>query len=111
MVFVACPAEERAFRFSRTFHNMERVERIFVIEIDFVKHFHHATCSSRIEIMIFDGSKLSFHEILKTPKITETWPLVPRHVLQIARGSSLARISLPGGRGRRGAGMKFSQRI
>ena len=47
--------------------------------------------------MIFDGSKLKFHEILKTSKITETLPLVTPHVLQIARGSSLARISLPCG--------------
>ena len=41
--------------------------------------------------MIFDGSKSNLHEIFKTSKFTETLPLVTAHVLQIARGSSLAR--------------------
>ena len=47
--------------------------------------------------MIFDGSKSKFHEILKTQNFTGTLPLVTAHVLKIARGSSLARISLPCG--------------
>ena len=44
--------------------------------------------------MIFDGSKFKFHELLETQDFTGTLPFVTAHVLQIARGSSLARISL-----------------
>ena len=38
----------------------------FVLESQFVKHSHHQIWSSRIEIMLFDGSKLNFHENSKT---------------------------------------------
>ena len=48
-----------------------------------------------IEIMPFDGRKLDFHEIWKFQDFLQMWPLLAAHVLKNARGSSLARISMP----------------
>ena len=57
----------------------------------------HRNSNSECSAMNFHGSKMTFHEISKIQDFSEIMRLLDAHVLENARGSSLARISLPCG--------------
>ena len=63
--------------------------------VGFCECFRSRDSNSDFSSKTVHGAKMKFHEIFKIQYFSKILPLLDVHVLEIVRGSSLARISLP----------------